>query len=168
MIYHYFPNKRDFFAAVVRYGVESAIRTSRPDESLPPRQRLRAGLDQLLAYVERNENGFRAIHRGRHSADEEIRAIVAESRSLHAARIIDQLDPPGGASPALRLALEGWMSFSSEVILDWLETRELARDALLDLMTGALAGIVAAALATEGSAELPGLAGDVRPSAVAA
>jgi AcrR family transcriptional regulator len=162
LVYHYFPNKRDFYTAVVRRGAQDAIRISEPDESLPLLERLRASLDHFLSYVEENENGFRAVYRGQHSADEEIRAVVREGRDLQAARIIEHFNPPGGPSPTLRLALEGWMNFNSAVILDWLETREISREVLLDLMTGALVGITIASLRADGSAELSELLGELQ------
>lgn len=157
LVYHYFPNKRDFYAAVMRRGARDAIRLSEPDDSLPPLERLRGSLSHFLEYVEANENGFRAMHRGQHSADEEVRAVVREARDVQAGRIIDYLDPEGGPSPMLRLALEGWMEFSGSVILDWLDTREVSRDELLDLMTGSLVGILIAAMRADGTAELPEL-----------
>lgn len=158
LIYHYFPNKRDFYAAVVRYGSEDAIRISEPDSGLPPLERLRASIDHFLEYVEKNENAFRAVHRGQHSADDEIREAVREARDRQAGRVIDYLDPEGGASPTLKLALEGWMNFNNSVILDWLEDgRAIERDVLLELMTGSLVGILIAAMRADGSAELPEL-----------
>lgn len=154
LVYHYFPNKRDFYAAVVWRGAQETLRISAPDKSLPPMKRLRDSLDHFLGYVEENEDAFRAIHHGQHSADEEIRAVVRETRNLQADRVIEHLNPPGGATPALRLALEGWMNFNASLLLDWLESREIARDVLLDVMTGSLVGIVIATLRAEGTAEL--------------
>lgn len=163
LIYHYFPNKRDFYAAVVRHGSEDAIRISEPDAGLPPLDRLRASLDHFLEYVEKNENAFRAVHRGQHSADDEIRAVVREARDRQAGRIIEYLDPEDGASPALKLALEGWMNFNNSVILDWLEDRRaIEREMLLELMTGSLVGILIAAIRADGSAELPEMVGELQ------
>ncbi|MFY9263957.1 MAG: helix-turn-helix domain-containing protein [Solirubrobacterales bacterium] len=157
LVYHYFPNKRDFYTAVVRQGTAAAMRLSAPDDKLPPLPRLRASLDHFLEYVEANENGFRAVHRGQHSADEAIRAAVREGQDAQVQRIIDYLDPVPGATPALRLALEGWMNFNNSVILDWLDTRELEREVLLDLVAGSLVGVLVAAMRADGIAELPPL-----------
>jgi AcrR family transcriptional regulator len=168
LVYHYFPNKRDFYAAVVRRGAQDALRMTAPDESLPPLERLRTSLDHFLAYVEENENGFRAIHRGQHSADQAIHAVVRESRDLQASRVIEYLNPPGGASPALRLALEGWMNFNNSVILDWLDSPEISREVLLDLTTGSLVGIMIASLRADGSAELPELLDQLQAQLAAA
>jgi AcrR family transcriptional regulator len=145
LVYHYFPNKRDFYAAIVRHGSADALRLTAPDNSLPPMQRLRASLDHFLEYVESNESAVRSIYRGQHSVDEEVRAVIREGRDAQAHRILQYLEPDSAPSATLMLALEGWMNFNDSLILDWLETHAISRDKLLDLMTGALAGILVAA-----------------------
>lgn len=157
LVYHYFPNKRDFYAEVVRHGAQDTLRITAPDPSLPPLQRLRDSLDHFLDHVEQNENVFRAIHRGQHSSDEAVRAAVRETRDQQSERIIEHLGPPVEATPTLMLALEGWMHFNESVVLDWLETRQIEREVVLELMTGSLVGILISALRADGSAELPEL-----------
>ena len=145
LVYHYFPNKRDFYSAIVKHGSDNAIRVSSPDLSLPPMQRLRSSIDHFLEYVEANENAVRSVHRGQHSVDEEIRSVIRDARDAQADRIVSYLLPDEPPTPTLLLALEGWMHFNDAVIFDWLDTHAIERDKLLDLMTGALAGILVAA-----------------------
>ncbi|MGH2905403.1 MAG: TetR/AcrR family transcriptional regulator [Solirubrobacterales bacterium] len=145
LVYHYFPNKRDFYAAIVRHGIDNAIRLTAPDETLPPMARLRDSIAHFLDYVELNENAVRSVHRGQHSVDAEIRAVIREGRDAQAERILRYLILDEVPSPTLLLALEGWMNFNNSVIFDWLDNRAIERDQLLDLMTGALAGILVAA-----------------------
>ena len=45
------------------------------------------------------------------------------------------------------LSLEGWMSLSNTMILDWLESRTVERERLIELLSGSLAGVVGTALA---------------------
>ena len=146
LVYHYFPNKRDFYAAIVKHGIDDTMRVTQPDESLPPAQRLRASIDHLLEYIEANENAVRSVHRGQHSVDEEIVAVIRAGRDAQARRIANFLMPGREPSPSLMLALEGWMNFNNAVIFEWLDTRAIERDALLDLMSGALAGIIVAVM----------------------
>lgn len=157
LVYHYFPNKRDFYAEVVRRGAQDTLRITAPDPDLPPLQRLRVSLDHFLEHVEERENVFRAIHRGQHSSDEAVRHAVRETRDQQSQRIIEQLGPPVEATPTLMLALEGWMHFNDAVILDWLDTRAIDRDVVLELMTGSLVGILISAMRADGTAELPEL-----------
>jgi AcrR family transcriptional regulator len=157
LVYHYFPNKRDFFAAVLRKGADLSLRMTAPDDELPPRERLRASIDHAFEYVERNENAVRSIYRGMHSADEEVRAIVREVRDKQIARILTYLPPEAAASPALRLALEGWLQFNQAVMLDWMDTRDISRDEAIDLCVASCIGIIAAALHVDPRNELPEL-----------
>lgn len=162
LVYHYFPNKRDFYSEVVRRGAQDTLRITEPDPGLPPLQRLRDSLDHFLEHVEERENVFRAIHRGQHSSDEGVRAAVRETRDEQSRRIVQHLESPVEATPTLLLALEGWMHFNETVTLDWLETREIDRDVVLDLMTGSLVGILISALRAEGTAELPELLAELQ------
>lgn len=145
LVYHYFPNKRDFYAAIVRHGSDNALRITAPDDALPPLQRLRASIDHFLVYVEANENAVRSVHRGQHSVDEEILTVIRGVRDAQADRIIRFLIPDQKPSPTLLLALEGWMNFNNAVMFDWLDSHMIERDKLLDLMTGVLGGILVAA-----------------------
>ena len=45
--------------------------------------------------------------------------------------------------PALRTALEGWLSFVEGVSLDWLARRDLDREAVRTLLLSALGGALA-------------------------
>ena len=53
LLYHYFPTKRDFYAAAIREASRQLLEFTRPDESAPPIERMRRVLDAYLAYVER-------------------------------------------------------------------------------------------------------------------
>ncbi|MGB0872594.1 MAG: TetR/AcrR family transcriptional regulator [Solirubrobacterales bacterium] len=146
LVYHYFPNKRDFYAAIVRHGIEDTYRLTEPDESLPTAQWLPASINKFLDYVEANENAFRAVHRGQHSVDVEIQAVIREGHDKQVDRIANLVLPDDAKSPTLILALEGWMSLSNAIILDWLESRTIPRDQLIELLSGSLAGVIATAL----------------------
>lgn len=154
LVYHYFPNKKDFFAAVLRKGAEVALAMTAPVDDLPPRERLRHAIKQSLQYIESNENAVRSIYRGMHSADEEVRALVREVRDTQIQRILAYLPPEAASSPRLRLALEGWLQFNQVVILDWLETREIEREDLVDLCVASCVAVLASALQVDPEAGL--------------
>lgn len=156
LVYHYFPNKRDFYAAIVRLGVEDTYRLTAPDESLPPEQWLPASIDSFLRYVEHNENAFRAVHRGQHSVDKEIQDVIREGRDDQIKRIASLLLPGDPASPMLLLALEGWFGLSTSLILEWLDNKAVDRAQLIELLGGSLAGIIETALRLDGhDAQIP-------------
>src|SRR2546427_10743578 len=58
LLYHYFPTKRDFYVAVTRTAAEEVRELTEPDPSLPPDERVRAGIDAFLRYAEEHPQGF--------------------------------------------------------------------------------------------------------------
>ncbi len=151
LIYHYFPNKRDFYAEIVRYGMRESFAFSEPDEALPPDQWLQFGLDRLISFIEENAPAFRAINRGRFSVDEEIRSVVTEGRSRQIDRIVELVDPDG--SDTVRLAVEGWVALFDQLVMEWLDGREIQREQLVELLAGTLIGCVVTGLRVDGDAE---------------
>jgi AcrR family transcriptional regulator len=153
LIYHYFPNKRDFYAEIVRFGIRGAYDLTKPDETLPPDQWLSDGIDRLLKYVETNANAFRAIYRGTHSVDDEIREVVREGRVRQTERMLLLISPDEPASETVRLAVEGWVSMLDALLLEWLDGREIERRKLVDLLAGSLMGAIVTAMSIDGHAD---------------
>jgi hypothetical protein len=110
---------------------------------------LSAGLDTFLAYVEAHAHGFRAFHRADAAGDQAVRkvyqrALAAQERQILAALDADP-DVPGGIEdrPELRIAVRGWLAFTTAVCLEWLRGSELTREQLRDLCARALLGAIA-------------------------
>ncbi|HEY7619387.1 MAG TPA: TetR/AcrR family transcriptional regulator [Solirubrobacteraceae bacterium] len=150
LLYHYFPSKRDFYVAVVREAADEMQAVTDTPAGLPRLERLSAGLDRYLEYVETRARGFATVLRAGIGSDPEVAAIVEEVRSAMAARILDDLPVTGPPPPGVRIAVRGWVGFAEAASLEWLERREIGRDELRDLLIKALTGAVAAA--TEPSA----------------
>ena len=142
LLYHYFPTKRDFFAAVI--GAESARlpQLADIDPALPPAERLAAGLDSFLRYVETHEHSYRAVHRGAVGADPDIRAIVRRNNAELERRILAGLDADGQDTEVLSMAIRGWLAFVVATCLDWLDRRTITRDQLRELCVRTLLGAV--------------------------
>src|SRR6185503_11300167 len=75
LLYHYFPAKREFFAAVVERESERMLRLTAALPGLPVREQLTTGLDTFLAYVEEHAHGFRAFHRAEAAGDQAVRRV---------------------------------------------------------------------------------------------
>jgi AcrR family transcriptional regulator len=129
-----------------------------PDHSLPPAERLRRALDAYLVYVEEHSAGYRTLLAGGLGSDPEVRAIRDDQRAFVMRLILDGIGQPSDPAPALRAALEGWLSFVEGVSLDWLLRRDLERDEVRGLLIAALGGALAAALAADPSLDVdPGV-----------
>jgi len=160
LVHYYFGSKRGYYVAIVKAAAAEMRERLDPDPALPPAGRLRRSLDAYLRYVDEHSAGYRTLLGGGIGSDPEVLAIRDAERAFVMDLILDGLDLSGPPAPALRTALEGWLSFVEGVSLEWLVHRDLERDQVRDLLMTALAGALTAACAVD-----PGL--DVDPGVVA-
>ena len=147
LLYHYFPTKRDFYVAVSRAAAAEAGELTAPDPSLPPSERLHAGIDAFVRYAEEHSQGFLTAYRGSLAGDPEVRAIVEEGRQRQAARILETVAGDAEPPALLHLAVHGWIALAQNIIARWLQDRDATREAVCELLSGALSGVIAAAMA---------------------
>jgi AcrR family transcriptional regulator len=146
LLYHYFPSKRDFYVEVIREAAGELAERTEPDSSLPPLARLTESIDAYLVHVEEHARGHATLLRGGIGADPEVRAIVDEHRRISAQRVLDAIADEGGQlTPAVRLAVRGWIGFVEAVSLDWIEKREVSRDEVRALLVQTLGWAVTSA-----------------------
>jgi AcrR family transcriptional regulator len=150
LLYHYFPTKRDFFAAVVERESERMLRMTAAVPGVPVREQLASGLDAFLEYVETHAHGYRAFHRADAAGDQAVRkvyqrALMAQERQILAALGADpEFGPVFEERPDVRLAVRGWLAFTTAVCLEWLRGPDLSRDQVRELCTRALLGVMSA------------------------
>ncbi|MGW7267444.1 TetR/AcrR family transcriptional regulator [Streptomyces sp. NPDC054842] len=147
LLYHYFPTKRDFFAAVVERESGRMLRMTAAVPGIPVREQLAAGLDTFLGYVEEHAHGFRAFHRADAAGDQAVRKVYQRALAAQERQILQALaaDPERDASaegPELRIAVRGWLAFTTAVCLEWLRDPELSRGQVRDLCARALLGAI--------------------------
>jgi AcrR family transcriptional regulator len=152
LLYHYFPTKSDFVVAVLRQSRAELERRMAPDFSveLTVGQRLDASIDAFLGYVEDHAAGFLAITHARGGEDAAIRAVLAENRERRVRAMVDFAAALSRGpreeieSPALVVALEGWLSFCEGVVESWLARDDLERSEAVFLMRENLLGTLVA------------------------
>ncbi|MEU0383307.1 TetR/AcrR family transcriptional regulator [Streptomyces chartreusis] len=148
LLYHYFPTKRDFFAAVVERESERMLRMTAAVPGVPVREQLAGGLDTFLEYVRTHAHGYRAFHRADAAGDQAVRrvyqrALAAQERQILAALAADpEFGPACEGRPEVRLAVRGWLAFTTSVCLEWLRGTELSRDQVRELCARALLGVL--------------------------
>ncbi|WP_405626327.1 TetR/AcrR family transcriptional regulator [Streptomyces sp. NBC_01396] len=149
LLYHYFPTKRDFFAAVVERESERMLRMTAAVPEVPAREQLAAGLDTFLEYVHAHAHGFRAFHRADAAGDQAVRrvyqlAVAAQERQILATLAADpELGLLAQQRPDLQLAVRGWLAFTTAVCLEWLRGSDLTREQVRDLCARTLLGAIA-------------------------
>lgn len=149
LLYHYFPTKRDFFAAVVERESARMLRMTAAVPGVPVREQLAAGLDTFLEHVAAHAHSFRAFHRADAAGDQAVRrvyqrSLAAQERQILAALAADpEFGPVFEARPDVRLAVRGWLAFVTAVCLEWLRGSNLTREQVRDLCARALLGAIA-------------------------
>jgi AcrR family transcriptional regulator len=151
LLYYYFPSKRDFYVGVVRAAAEQMSAVVEPDDSASPVDRLAHSVDGYIDYVESHARGFAMLMRSGIGSDDEVRAIIDGTREQVLERALAGLPLEGEPSPALRLAVRGWIGFVEAASLDWIDRRQLTREELRDLFVQAFVATVRAVHAADGA-----------------
>lgn len=153
LVYHYFPNKRDFFSEIVRHSLKNAYDVSTPAPDLPPERWLIDGIDRLFTLAEKNADAFRAIYTSRHQLDDEVMQAVHDGRELQLIRICEFATPGEAPSDTFRLAMEGWSAMLDAILLEWLDGRAPDRAKNVRIAAGSLAGTIVTALIVDGKGD---------------
>lgn len=123
LMYHYFPDKRAFFAAVVRAEGERLFEATntppRPGQSLF--DQVREGVLAYLRYDEEHPHGAWAAYVGSGRSDPVLRGIEDTDNDRQANRILarihaalgDELDSK--VERDLRITVYGWLAFTMEM-----------------------------------------------------
>ena len=166
LLYHYFPTKRAYYAAVIEEAASRLVTSTETDDTAPPLARLHAGLDAYLAYVKQPAKAYATLMRSGVGVDPQIARIVDDTRALFVERLtsgfldgsaagMPGVDRAGYATgilraPIVRLALRGWVGFAEATSLGWTEAIAAgaptpSQDEIRELLAGALMEIVRAA-----------------------
>ncbi|MFI5509526.1 TetR/AcrR family transcriptional regulator [Mycobacterium sp. NPDC051804] len=120
LMYHYFPDKRAFFAAVLRAESERLFEATNtpPDPGLSLFDQLREGVIAYLSYYEENPNVAWAAYVGAGRSDPVLRGIEDVDNDRQAERIVaglggEQLDSK--VERDLRVVVYGWLAFTLEM-----------------------------------------------------
>ena len=149
LLYHYFSGKRELYMATIRAATQEMLERTEPDLSLAPIERLRASIEQHIAYVEEHADGYIKLLRGA-GGDEEVLAIVADARRYVVARTLHALPLEGVEPPAsLILALYGWIAFIDEVSIAWVEEPVLSREDLREMLVHQFVAILTTSSRTD-------------------
>jgi AcrR family transcriptional regulator len=144
LLYHYFPTKRAFFAAMVRRESGRMSELTPPDPTLPIVDQLRQGIESYLDYCQDHKMGVKAIFHGAASADPEIQAIIEEDIRLQQDRITAAVETTAQPTELMQIAVRSWLHFMRNACHQWLDATDTSRDDVRDLCAHALVGTLLA------------------------
>lgn len=154
LLFHYFESKADFHLCLISEQAQEMLARTEPQEDLgDPIAMLYASVGSYVDYVAANGRGFISVIRGSASADDAIREVAERTRAAMSERILSRAGLLGlERTPAVELAVAGWVAFVEEMLVRWLENPVVSRDELIAIFVGALpslAGLVSSVTAAD-------------------
>lgn len=151
LMYHYFPDKRAFFAAVVRNEGEKLFEATNtlPDSDASLFEQLRAGVLAYLEYDEAHPHGAWAAYMGMGRSDPVLRGIDDVDNDRQADRIMARMvDALGGPLDSklerdLQVIVYGWLAFTFELCRQRVVDPSIDADYVADACAHALLDAVA-------------------------
>ena len=149
LMYHYFPNKRDFFVAIFQRASDQLLSAAELDEAKPFPDLLREALDTHIDYFVAHTNEALAVNIGPLAADPVVQAIISEELNTVRKRLLDALGLQGHDRELASTALRGWLAFARAACVDWIAHRTCSREELRAMCLRALAGALAREVETK-------------------
>ena len=155
LLFHYYPTKHDYYVAVLRVAADQLVRETVSDGKGAPPERLVAGLRAYFRFVDEHAQAYATLLRAGVGADPVVQELVDATRRRFIETIRGHLAPLVGASTdagLVRAGLRGWIGLVEALALDWIEHRDLDRDALVAVAARGLALVIPGAAAALGVA----------------
>jgi AcrR family transcriptional regulator len=140
LMYHYFPDKRAFFAAVVRAEGERLFEATNtpPEPGQSLFDQVRGGVMAYLRYDEEHPHGAWASYVGMGRSDPVLRDVEDVDNDRQAERILARINDATGNSldpkveRDLRITVYGWLAFTFEMCRQRLIDPSLDADYVAD------------------------------------
>ncbi|MEU1628109.1 helix-turn-helix domain-containing protein [Streptomyces sp. NPDC020096] len=145
LLYRYFPNKRDLFAAIYQQAADRLLAETELDPAVPVFEQLSDGLDAHIDYFVANRNTVLAANRVL-AGDRVIQAVIAEELAALRRRLLDATGLADGPKEMVSAALMSWLVFVRTLSVDWLMNQTFSRTELRDMCLGALRGALGAVM----------------------
>ncbi|MGY4767818.1 TetR/AcrR family transcriptional regulator [Kribbella sp. CWNU-51] len=122
LLFHYFPSKRDYYVAVISAAGRRLLRVTKPDESLPPEEKLREMLMQFVAFISRRRTAYISFVRGAAGGDDYAVEVYDETRAGLTKRILTYIGTPEvadePASPEY-MRVHAWLAYAEDLAIEW-------------------------------------------------
>jgi AcrR family transcriptional regulator len=143
LVYHYFANKKELFAAIWKRAHDELLESATFDGSAPLVDQVRRVLTAHYSFYEQHAPLVFLANRGPIALDPVVREPITDDLNAMRARLLDAAGVKGHAREVASAGLAGWIALVREVAVEWLELRELSRSEAVELCLAALSGVLA-------------------------
>jgi AcrR family transcriptional regulator len=138
LMYHYFPTKREFFAAIWKRAHDRLQAEVFSDDALSVHDGVAASLATHLSFYQAHAPLVTIANRSSIAMDPALRIPIAEGMRALCDRILDASGATGHARDVASAALAGWIAFVREITVEWLLDQRISRDEVVELCMGVL------------------------------
>ncbi|GAA2402280.1 TetR/AcrR family transcriptional regulator [Streptomyces glaucosporus] len=141
LLFHYFPTKRDYYAAVVRAAGQRLLTHARLPGEGGPEERVRAVVEGFVGFVRRRRANYVALVRAGAGGDDLVLEVFEDIRATLADRVLEALGEPS-PDPMVRLAVRGWLAMAEEMAIE-ARDETVSADGLVDFLVDGLGRLLA-------------------------
>lgn len=138
LMYHYFPTKSEFFAAIWKRAHDRLLAATPLDEVLSIRESLAAALAAHLSFYSANVALVMIANRSSIASDPVVRAPIAEGMRELCDRVLDAGGVTGHTRDVAAAVLAGWIAFVREVTVESLLRQAISNTEVADLCMAVL------------------------------
>ncbi|MDH6244017.1 TetR/AcrR family transcriptional regulator [Mycobacterium sp. OTB74] len=138
LVYHYFPSKPEFFAAIWKRAHDRLLSAVNFEGASSVRDSVAIALEAYLSFYEAHVALVVIANRSSIATDPVLRIPIAESMRALCERLLEASGIAGHARNIAAVALAGWIAFVREVTVEWLLDQRISRVETLDLCLAVL------------------------------
>ncbi|MGY1807486.1 TetR/AcrR family transcriptional regulator [Blastococcus sp. SYSU D00669] len=141
LLFHYFPTKKDYYAAVTRAAARLLEEHLLPASGTPAAEHVPGMLDRYVGWVETYREAHLAVVRGAAGGDPWVAEIYEETRERLVDVALTALDLPDDTRR--RQLVRSWFAFTEDLVGQWTREPSMSREDLLALLRDVLDRLVA-------------------------
>jgi AcrR family transcriptional regulator len=165
LLFHYFPTKRDYYAAVIEAAAQRLLNAIEAADvavgaGASTQERVTAMVDRFATFIARRRAPYVALVRGAAGGDDLVNAIHEQTRAALVLHATELLPPPvnPGEQTLWQVTIAGWLAFVEDVLLGWSAEQFVPRAVIVGFLVDALDALLRLPIAPGEPTAAPGLA----------
>lgn len=138
LVYHYFPTKSEFFAAIWKRAHDRLLAEVSLDDARSVRDDVAAALAAFLNFYQTHAPLVAIANRSSIASDPVLRIPISDGMRLLCDRVLDASGSTGPARDVASAALAGWVAFVREITVEWLLDQRISRIQVVELCMAVL------------------------------